>query len=524
MTHRSIAKSASVIGVATLGSRILGFLRDVVIAKFFGTALFAQAFVVAFRIPNLLRDVVGEGATNAAFVPVLSEYRAKKTPKEYWELAAVLFKLLSLALLALTLLGVIFAPLIVRLIAPGFIADALKLSLTIKLTRIMFPYIFLIGLSAYAMGVLNSLKHFAVPAWGPSLLNIAMILSAIYLGPRLGEPVMALAIGVLLGGILQLGSNLPVLIAKGFRFRFKEKPDLGHAGAKKVLKLLLPRALGTCVYQASTFVDIIMASLSGIVGDGGVAALYYSNRIIQFPMAIFGVSLAQAALPTMSEHASLNDFGKLRQTLSFSLRGILLIMIPSSVGLLILGRPIIRMLFERGQFDVYSTNITASALFFYAFGLFAYAGVKVLVGAFYSMQDTLTPVKTASVALCANVILNLALMFPLKIGGIALATSIAASLNFLMLWVILRKKIGTIGGRRIITSLVKMLSASFCMGIICFSFSRGLFETMADMHITLRLFALCLVLSASIAAYVGACFLFKVEEMKEAIKWVLKKS
>jgi len=521
MSHKSIAKSAGVIGIATLASRLLGFLRDMVIAKLFGTAIYAQAFVVAFRIPNLLRDVVGEGATNAAFVPVLSEYRAKSTQREFWELAGVLFKLLLLILILLTAFGIIFAPLIVRVMAPGFVSDPAKFSMTITLTRIIFPYILLIGLTAYAMGVLNSLKHFAVPAIGPSLLNISMIASALYLAPHMKEPVMALAIGVLLGGVLQLGSNFPILISKGFSLKGKADPT--HPGAKKVIRLLIPRALGTCIYQLSTFVDMIMASLSSIVGDGGVAALYYANRIIQFPMAIFGVSLAQAALPTMSDHASSNDIDKLRQTISFSLRGILLIMVPSSVGLLILSKPIVRTLFERGKFDLYSVDITAAALFFYAFGLFAYAGIKVLVSAFYSLSDTLTPVRTAAVSLCLNVILNLALMFPLKVGGIALATSVAAATNFVILWFILQRRIGGFDEKRITQSFLRILCASLLMGAVVLVISRGLFNRIAAMHTLFRVFALSTVSLAGVVAYVAASFLFRVSEMEGVLKWLLNR-
>ncbi|PIW68698.1 MAG: murein biosynthesis integral membrane protein MurJ, partial [Candidatus Omnitrophica bacterium CG12_big_fil_rev_8_21_14_0_65_42_8] len=291
MFKKHIIKSAGIIGFATVISRVLGFMRDIIIAKFFGTAKYAEAFVVAFRIPNMLRDLIGEGAANAAFVPVLSEYAVKKK-EEFWELANVILNLLLITLSAITIAGVLASPLIVRLIAPGFLDDPEKFAITVRLTRLMSPYILLIGLTAYMMGVLNSLKHFSMPAFGPCLLNIAIIICAIIWG----ESVMGLASGVLIGGVLQLAVQMPVLYKKGFKFSFTRK--LNHPAANKIGILLLPRMLGSCVYQVNLFINTILASLSGIVGSGGVAALYYANRIFQFPLAIFGIAIAQAILPT----------------------------------------------------------------------------------------------------------------------------------------------------------------------------------------------------------------------------------
>jgi len=505
MSKQHIIKSAGIIGFATVISRVLGFVRDIIIAKFFGTAKYAEAFVVAFRIPNMLRDLIGEGATNAAFVPVLSEYAVKKK-EEFWELANVILNLLLIALSVITIAGVLASPLIVRLIAPGFLGDPEKFAITVKLTRLMFPYILLIGLTAYTMGVLNSLKHFSMPAFGPCLLNIAIIICAIIWG----ESVMGLASGVLIGGVLQLGVQIPVLYKKGFKFSFTRK--LNHPAANKIGILLLPRILGSCVYQVNLFINTILASLSGIVGLGGVAALYYANRIFQFPLAIFGIAIAQAVLPTMSREALEIDSDKLKKTLSFSLRVINFIIVPASIGLIVMAVPITRTLFERGKFDRYSTLITADALVFYSIGLFSYSGIKVLVSCFYSLKDTLTPVKIASISLLLNVILSLVLMFPLKIGGLALSASVAGIFNFSALFYALRKKIGCLDGRRILNSFLKVTIAGMVMAFAIY---------ICAFKIGLNLF---IVIFIAIVSYSIATFIFDVKESKEFISWALKRN
>ncbi len=504
MSKKHIIKSAGVIGFATVISRVLGFVRDIIIAKFFGTARYAEAFVVAFRIPNMLRDLIGEGAANAAFVPVLSEYMVKKK-EEFWELANVIMNLLLITLSVITIVGVLASPIIVRLIAPGFLGDPEKFAITVKLTRFMFPYILLIGVSAYTMGVLNSLKHFSTPAFGPCLLNIAIIVCAIIWG----ESVMGLASGVLIGGVLQLAIQIPVLYKKGFRFSFTKK--LNHPAANQIGVLLLPRILGSCVYQVNLFINTILASLSGIVGSGGVAALYYANRIFQFPLAIFGIAIAQAALPTMSRDALEKEPDKLKHTLSFSLRVINFIIVPASIGLIVLSVPITKTLFERGRFDRYSTLITANALMFYSIGLFSYSGIKILVSCFYSLKDTLTPVKIAGASLLLNLVLNAVLIFPLKIGGLALAASISGIFNFLALFFILRKKIGFLDGRRIFNSFLKVLAAGLAMAIVIY---------ICAFKINLNLF---IVISIAIVSYIMAAFIFDVKEAKEFLSWALKK-
>lgn len=521
-TQKSLAKSAGIIGIATIISRILGFFRDILIARLFGTARYAQAFVVAFRIPNLLRDLVGEGAANAAFVPVFSEYITLRGKKEFWELANVVLNLLLVILMTVTVIGIIFAPLIVRIIAPGFMANPEKLQMTVTLTRIMFPYILLIGLTAYAIGVLNSLKHFAMPALGPCLLNITLIASALFLCPRMETPVMGLAIGVLVGGVAQLLVQIPLLFRKGMVL--SKTIRFVHPAASRIKRLLIPRVLGTAVYQINIFVDTILASLTRVVGEGGVAALYYSNRLIQFPLAVFGIAIATAALPTMSTQAAENNLSKLRETLSFSLRSVFLIMIPSTMGLLMLGEPIIKVLFQRGQFDSYSTQITSWALLFYSFGLFAYAGIKILVSCFHSLQDTLTPVKAASFSLIVNVVLNLMLMWKLKVGGLALATSIAATMNFFILLLILKERIGGVDGRRIARSTIKIIAATIIMGAACWwTAFRIDYSTLVSGRWT-ELIGILIPICVSMLVFVGASCLLGVEELRMMERWVAGKS
>lgn len=512
-THKSLARSAGIIGLGISASRILGFVRDIIIAAVFGTSVPLQAFVVAFRIPNMLRDLVGEGAANAAFVPVLSSYAVKKTKEEFWGLAQALLNVMIVVLAAITALGMAFTPAIVALIAPGFVKDPEKFRITVELTRWMFPYIFLVGLTAYTTGILNSLKLFGASAFSQPLWNIVFIAAALWLCPLMQVPVMGLALGVLAGGVLQLLVQVPQLASRGLAFPRLDR--FRHPGAAEVGRLLVPRVLGASIYQVNVFVNTILASLSSIVGEGAIAAIYYSNRLWMLPLAIFGTAFSQAMLPTMSEHAAKEDIEKFKQTLSFSLRSVFFITVPSSVGLIVLAGPIVRALFERGSFDSYSTRITADALLFYSIGLFAYAGVKILVSAFYSLKDTKTPVKAAAAALVINIILNVALMFPLKVGGLALATSLASIANFFMLFSMLRKKIGHLGAGPVIDSFVRVLAASAAMAAALM---------LLDANIMMRPVAkVAVMVAAGIAVFLAACVVLKVEEFKGAVKWISRR-
>jgi putative peptidoglycan lipid II flippase len=509
MSKKGLIKSTGVISLATALSRVLGFVRDIVIANYFGTAIYAQAFVVAFRIPNLMRDLVGEGAANAAFVPVLTEELTKKGKGDFFKLAQVILNLLFWTLLVMTAIGMFASPLIVRLMAPGFLADQAKFDVTVQLTRMLFPFLVLVGLWAYAMGVLNTLGHFAAPAFGSCLLNISMILCAMWFG----ENVFGLSAGVLAGGTLQLFMQFPPLYAHGWKMRLTG--DFSHPKARKVGALLLPRALGACVYQINVFISTILASLSSIVGDGAVAALYYANRIWQLPLAIFGIALAQAILPAMSRHVALNDHGKLKDMLSFSLNILFFILIPSTVGLIMLGEPITKVLLQRGLFTAYSTQITASALVFYSLGLVACGGIKILVSAFYSMHDTMTPLKCAGWSLAANILFNIALMYPLKVGGLALATSASAVVNFVMLYIMLRKKIGDFGSKGIADSFLRVMVSSLVMAAALKMLALRFSVTTAV--------NLGLAIITGLAVFLLSSYLLNVKEMKDFLGWALKR-
>ncbi len=506
--NRTIAKSAGLIGFATLCSRILGFLRDVVIARLFGVYIYAQAFVIAFKIPNLLRDLVGEGATNAAFVPVFTEYSVKHKKEEFWELANVVLNLLLVVLMGITLLGIVFSPVIVRLIAPGFVSTPDKFSATIKLTRILFPYILLISLAAYSMGILNSLKHFAASAFAPCLLNISIIVCAI----MFGENITGLATGVLAGGVLQLAVQVPVLYRKGFRLDLFRQ--FKHPAAKIIGNLMLPRLLSSSIYQLNNFLDSIFGSLAWVVGDGGVAILYFSYRLIQFPLGIFSNSLSQAILLAFSSQALEESRDKLRDTLAFGLRAVFFAMLPAAVAFMVLAKLIISALFGGGRFDLYSIDTTANALLFYSIGLFAYSGTKIIQSCFFSLKDTMTPAKIAFLALIMNIILNSILMFPFRISGLALATSISGITSFIILLIMLRKKIGGFGIKGIVVSFARILAASISMGVVCYFVSVN---SPLNKYLTLSF-----TITLGLLSYVGFCFIFKVREIQQLRNWLTR--
>jgi len=518
---RHIAKSAGIIGSATLLSRILGFIRDCIIARLFGTSNPAQAFVIAFTIPNMLRDLVGEGAANAALVPVLSEYKIRHTKEEFWQLANIMLNVLLAVLMLITILGVIFTPLIIRIIAPGFISQPEKFNETVTLARIMFPYILLIGLTAYAGGVLNSLKHFSMPALGPCVMNMAMIVIPLVFSRRMRDSVLALAIAVLAGGILQLAIQVPALYKKGMKY--KMEISFRHPAVKQIGRLLVPRALASSIYQLNIVVNRMCSSLTFIVGEGAPAALYYANRLFQFPLAIFGIALSQAALPTLSEQAQESSLVKFKHTLSFSLRLIFFISLPAAVGLGVLRVPITQILFQHGVFDAYSTGITATAVLFYSFGLIFYAGNNVLNSSFYSLKDTSTPVKIAVAALLFNIVLNVSLMRPLKVGGLALSTTLSGALSFVLLMIFLRKKIGNIMAREILYDFLKIFAASAIMGFVIFVLNSKFYYRLQNSGMFIKIACICWFLFAGISTYIFSAFLLKVDEIYTLLRWISRK-
>lgn len=472
-----ITRSVAGVSASTLVSRILGYLRDMLIANFFGAGLVADAFFVAYRIPNLLRQLLGEGALSASFIPVFTEYLTTKPKEEAQRLARISGWLLLAILSILTILGIVFSPIIVRIIAPGFINNPEKLSLTITLTRILFPFMMAIGLAALALGILNSLHRFLIPALAPCFLSISEIFFILFICPLMRRPIIGLALGVLAGGFAQLFFQLPVIIREGFAIPARRSycnphqnlfkrwiSILNHPGVKRIGLLMIPATLGLSVSQVNIFVDTICASM---LKEGSVTALYYANRIMQLPLALFGTAIATVTLPMMSRSVAATNIQELKETLSLALRMILFTIIPASLGLIILGKPIISLLFERGRFTSQATQSTSWALLFYSTGIVAYAGVKVVASAFYSMQDTRAPVRIASLAMVVNIVLNLILMRFLDVGGLALATAIASFTNLSILLYYLRKKIGRLGGKKVLHSLAKISLASSVMAIAC---------------------------------------------------------
>jgi len=458
-----VTKAAGVVSGATLLSRVFGLLRDVVIAGFFGAGIASDAFFVAFRIPNLLRRLFAEGSLTIAFVPIFTEYLSKDGEPAAFLFARSAIRLISILLAIAAVAGILLTPLIVRIMAPGFMASPEKLALTISLTRFMFPYIFFIGLVALSMGILNALGHFAAPALAPVLLNFAMITAVLLLSPYLQNPVYGLAVGVLAGGLLQLLLQIPFLLRKGLVFW--ETASLFHPGLKRLGKLMLPAVFGAAVYQINILVGTLLASL---LPEGSVSYLYYADRLVQFPLGIFAIAAATAVLPSFSKYAVIQDTQALSETFGYAMRLIFFITIPSMVGMILLREPIIGLLFRRGAFDSQTTALTATALFYYGIGLWAFSAVRIVVTLFYALQDTRTPVKMAAISILVNIVLGVILMWPLRHGGLALATSLASMVNLYLLVRALKKKVGLIHWHAILLSVRKTVICSAVMGGGCF--------------------------------------------------------
>jgi putative peptidoglycan lipid II flippase len=424
-----------VTGAGTLASRLAGLVRDQVTAYCFGAGPAADAFFVAFRIPNLLRRLLAEGALTPAFVPVFTERLALGGKKAAGELFRSVFTLMALALSAVTALGIAFAPQIVSLIAPGFTRDPEQFALTVLLARILFPYILLITLTALAMGVLNSLGRFNIPALGPVLLNVCMILGAAALSPRLETPILGLALGALAGGAAQLALQLPGIVRAGVSLGFAS--PIKDPAAARILKLMAPAALGAAAYQISVFVNTQLASF---LREGSVSWLYYADRLVQFPLGVFSIALATAALPAMSREAASGDREAFRAILRRSLSFQFFITFPAAAGLAVMAEPLVALLFQRGSFGPESTVMTAEALRAYALGLPFLSGASLAARAFYSFKDTGTPAKAAAASLAVGLALAIALLRPLGHVGLALASSLASAVNFVWLAILLRRK------------------------------------------------------------------------------------
>ncbi len=413
----------------TMLSRVFGLLRDIVIARYFGAGAGADAFFVAFKIPNFLRRLFAEGAFAQAFVPVLSEYKVKYGHQAVKGLVDAVSGTLGLVLAVITLLACLGAPYVTMVFAPGFIASPEKFALAADILRITFPYLFLISLTAFSGAVLNSYGQFAAPAFTPVLLNLSLISSAIWLAPYFSEGVMALAWGVLIAGALQFFFQFPFLMRIGLMPR--PKLDYGHAGVRQILKLMLPALLGVSVSQINLLLDTVLASF---LQTGSVTWLYFSDRLSELPLGVIGIAIGTVILPSLSRSHAGDSPERFSRTMDWALRLVMLIGLPAALALMLLAEPLIITLFYYGEMTAFDVEMSAKSLVAYASGLQAFMLIKVLAPGYFSRQDTKTPVKIGIVAMVANMVFNLSLIWHLAHVGLALATSLAAWLNAGLLW------------------------------------------------------------------------------------------
>lgn len=516
----SVVRSAGMVSVAMGMSRVTGLVREIVMARLFGAGFVYDAFLLGFRIPNLTRDLFAEGALSSAFVPIFTQTLAHKGRKE----AALLSNLVATALIIVVglfcLFGIAFAPLWVNLLASGFHQVPGKFELAVKLTRIMFGFLLLVALAAQAMGVLNACDRFAVPALSSTFFNIGSVgfglIAGYVLGPHLGiEPITGMAIGVVLGGALQLAWQLPSLRAEGFRFR--PAIDWGHPLLRKIFRLMGPAIVGNAAVQINVLVITNFASR--IPGNGPVSWLGYSFRFMQLPLGLFGVAIASATLPSISRSAGVGDFDEFRRTLSQSLGMVLLFTLPSAVGLIVLGRTMIGAIYQGGKFSAYDTQQTALALSCYAIGLAGYSALKVLNPAFYALHDARTPMFVSLASIAVNYV-TASLLFRysgLGHAGLALSTAAVATFGGVALFAMIRNRVGGIYGRNLFGSVWKIAVASAAMGAAVWVSSHGI-EGWLDGGRVGRLVDLALSIPVGIVVFYGACRILQVSELELATR------
>ncbi len=480
----SVARSAGIVSIAVMFSRVLGLVREMIFARYFGAGFLNDAYQVAFRIPNVLRDLFAEGALSAAFVKVFTDYQVNKSEKEAWKLASLVMNALAVVLSVITILGIMFSRQFVDLIATGFSPE--KAALATTLTQIMFPFILLVALAAVAMGVLNTKGIFGIPASASTVFNIVSIFVGLGMAywlsgggwldsinqdavpPTTAQwAIIGMAIGTLIGGAAQFLMQVPSLFKVGFRF----SPVLSFtdAGVRRVMALMTPAILGTSAVQINVLVNTFFVSDI----DGGISWLGYAFRLMQFPIGVFGVAVGTASVPVLSRMASEGKFDDFRQTLSSSLKLVFLLTLPSACGLIVLGQPIISLIYEHGgNFTAADTNMTALALAGYAVGLTGYAAIKVLSPAFYALNDAKTPMIIALCSIAVNALASYGFRQVLdNYGyghvGVALATSSVALVNFFALALMMRKRISRIDGGEIIAAFIKIAVASAVMSVVC---------------------------------------------------------
>jgi putative peptidoglycan lipid II flippase len=513
----TIARPAGTVAFFTFLSRILGLVRDMVVAFSFGAAAHADAFFVAFRIPNMLRRMVAEGALTASFLPVYVDHLENRDPEDAQRVVDMVFTILTAALAVIALLGVALSPWIISVFAPGFLNVPGKFELAVSLNRIVFPYIFFVSLVALCMGILNARGHFAAPAASPILLNVFMILGALWLSRWCNPPIYGLAIGVVVGGIFQFLLQLPALAAKGIRIR----PDFSfrHPAVKRIGLLFLPAAFGAAVYQLNIFVSNLLASF---LPEGSISYLWYASRLLEFPLGVFGMALATAAFPSLSQQSSRQDASRFLGIFEDTLGLITFLTLPAMVGLILLRLPIVEVLFQRGAFGALTTLQTSEALLYYCIGMWPIAAGRIVVSAFHSVQDTRTPVKLSLIAFVANVILSLLLMGPMRHCGLALANSLSSLLNAGMLFYCFRGRMGKWGLGWVKDTGLKVLLASVIMGLALVALERVLGWGEAC-SLAWKCLRLALWISVGGGIYFLACLVFRVKELDTIKRSLLRR-
>lgn len=432
---KSLVKSTSVVISMTMISRVFGFIRDMVTATLFGASAQFDAFSIAFRIPNLMRRLFAEGSFSQAFVPVLSEYQKTKSKEEVQRFINAMSGTLGMSLLIVTILGIVAAPLIVKIFAPGFSMSGDRFDLAVTMLRITFPYLMLISLTAFSGAILNTYSRFWVAAFTPVFLNIVMIGAAIWLSPQFAKPIIGLAWGVFIAGIVQLLFQWPFL--KELNLLPRPHVVFKDPGVRRVLKLMVPALFGVSVGQINLMVDSMFASLLMV---GSVSWLYYSDRLMEFPLGVFGVAISTVILPHLSRHHAAQSEESFSLTLDWALRAVMLVGIPAGVVLAVIAGPMLSTLFQYGRFDGHSVIMAQKSLSAFAIGIAPFMLVKVLAAGFYAKQDMRTPVRIAVVAMVTNTVLNILLIWPLAHAGIAMSTSLAAIVNTSFLFYFLRER------------------------------------------------------------------------------------
>lgn len=514
-----IMTATLVMACATAMSRVAGLVRDVVIARLFGAGMMTDAFFMAFTIPNLLRRFFGEGSLTAAFVPIFSETFHQRGEKEAQDLANRCASLLLLIMLGIVAAGIVCSPWIVQGIGFGFGYVPGKLELTNQLNRLMFPYIGLVSILALVTGILNVRGHFFMPSVSPLFLNLSMIFSALALGTLFDRPIFALAVGVLIGGVVQLVLQFPVLFRYRIRFRFTlqfaDDPQL-----RRILRLMIPGILGVAIYQVNIIVSRLLASF---LPDGSLSYLYYGQRLFEFPQGIFIVSLAQAALPMMSRQIADNDQNGMRDSLHFALTLISLFTLPAVIGLTLCAKPIYSLFFFSGQFDAVALDNTALALICYAPGLIFVGYSRIAAQTFYALKDTRTPVKVSFWTLLVNLFSGLVLMQILGFYGLAIALTLSSFFNAVLLLYYLQRKTGVILTANLMGPILKVLPVCVIMGLLV----NGLLQ-LTDWNQTGDYGIKSLVLLAAVAVgllvYLAGCYLLQVKEIRHGFQLLLKKN